>query len=85
MLLFVTSKEVLNELDQLFKKEAKGEMTHAEFVQEADATILIARNSLTDEEFRQVLQDVLRMHHLLATDLSKHGYDIPGNNPLKPN
>jgi hypothetical protein len=85
MLLFVTSKDVLLEIDRLVRKEAKGEMTNATFIEEVDEIILGARVSLTDDEFRDVLQNVLRMHHLLAADLSKHGCGIPGNDPLKPN
>lgn len=85
MLLCVTRKDVLQKIGQLSRKEARGGITNAKFLEDVDTIILSARVSLTDDEFRDVLQNVLRMHHLLAADLSRHDYGVPGNDPLKPN
>jgi hypothetical protein len=75
----------MNELIELSKKEAAGEITKAQFLEQSNDILIQARIWMTDEQFLNIQRDVLVLHHLLAKELSGHGYLIPGNDPDKPN
>lgn len=81
----MTPQDVKDTMSELARKNDVGELSNEQFTEQAYALAMMARVSLTDEEFRRVLDDILLAHQALANDLTAHGYRIPGNNPQKPN
>ena len=81
----MTPKDVINKLLDLNKKGVAGNITAAQFADEADDILTKARITLTDKEFLEVQRDILAVHYLLAKYLSEHGRNVPGNDPQKAN
>jgi hypothetical protein len=81
----VTPNEVLNQLLEVNKKQVGGEISKAQFDEEAMEILERARISMTDDEFLEIQRDILVLHHLLAQNISAHGSHVPGNDPQKPN
>ncbi len=69
----------MNELQELCKKEAAGEITKSQSTEKTNDILMEARASMTDEDFLKVQREVLAMHHALAEALSGDGYHISGN------
>lgn len=81
----MTPKDVINKLLDLNKKGVAGEITTAQFAEDANDILTKARMALSDEEFLDVQRDILAVHHLLAEYLSQHGRKVPGNDPQNAN
>lgn len=44
-----------------------------------------ARIDLSDEDGKEFLNGILRIHQALANDLAQGGHPVSGNDPKKPN
>ena len=71
----------MNELQELCKKEAAGEITKSQSTEKTNDILMEARASMMDEDFLKVQREVLVIHHALAEALTGFGYHIPGNDP----
>jgi len=69
----------------LANKVADGEVTESEANEFVEDLLLSARRSMTEDEFMEIQRGALAWHHLLTEQLPEDGYQVPGNNPRRPN
>jgi hypothetical protein len=75
----------MNQLLDLAKREAQGELSGAQAADAEHEIVMRARLAMTDEDFLEAQRRILAFHHEIAKELSKGGLSAPGNDPRKPN